>query len=289
MPANPTVLRLLLGAELRDLRKAAGLNLEQTCEALVKRDLDISTSKLSRLETGRGAVKIQDVKALLELYQVADDASREALMKMARDARAAAPAAWWTEYDSVLPSGLSTYVGLEASASRLLAFTGTVIDGLLQTASVAHSLIRAAQPTEPAKAIDALVELRMQRQKVLRAKPPLELVTIMDEAALLRPAGPPEAMKEQWRQIIETCEELPHVQLQIVPLSKGVYNPQHGMFSILESQDISIDPIVYIDSTGGNLYLQRPNQILSFRKIFGNLQAIALDPNESLDLLRRFV
>jgi hypothetical protein len=206
-------------------------------------------------------------------------------MQMAREARAAAPFAWWTDYESVLPSGLSTYVGLESAAGRLLAFTNTFIEGLFQTPAVARAMIQAAR-TDKTEVVDALVEVRMQRQKALRANPPLELVTIMDEAALLRPAGSPEVMKEQFQHIVDICEELPTIQIQIVPLSKGIYGSQHGMFTLIEPRDPDVEPVAYVDSTGGNLYLQRPGQIQRFRRMFGDLQAIALDPNESLDLLR---
>jgi transcriptional regulator with XRE-family HTH domain len=283
---NPTILRMRLGAELRVLRKRVGLNLEDTSEQLAERDQDISPSKLSRLENGRGAIKLQDIRALMDLFKVENESQRELLLQMAREAKAAGTAAWWTDYESVLPSGLSTYVALEAAAARLLAFTNGLIEGLLQTPEVAHVLIQKARPTDPVEVVTSLVELRMQRQKALREDPRLELVTIMDEGALLRPIGGAEAMKRQIQHIVEVCEELPNVQLQVIPLSKGAYASQHGLFTLIEPRDPAVEPVAYVDSTGGNLYLQRPGQIQRFRRMFGDLQAIALDPEESLDLIR---
>lgn len=284
---NPTVLKKRLGAELRELRSRRGLSLDAAVDALQEKELDISNSKLSRLETGKGAVKVQDVRALLDFYGVDDDAQR-ALMQMAREARAAAPVAWWTDYESVLPSGLSTYVGLEAAASRLLCFTHTLIDGLLQTEEYARATIQAARFTDPPHVIDRLVELRMQRQMILRNEPRLELVTIMDEAALLRPIGGAQAMREQARHIVEVCAELPNVSVQIVPLAKGAYAVMHGEFTLIEPRETGpgIAPVAYMDSVLGNAYLQRPEQIQQFRSLFGRLQAIALDPEESLRIVR---
>ncbi len=283
---NPTILRMRLGSELRELRNRDGMSMEAASEALSAADLDISPSKLSRLENGRGAIKLQDVRALLDLYKVTSESQRELLLQMAREARAAAPGAWWTDYESVLPSGLSTYVGLEAGAARLLAFTHCLPEGLFQTEDVARALIQAANITAPAATIDRQVELRMQRQKVIWEDPRLELVTIMDEAALLRPIGGVEAMKRQIARIVEVCEALPNVSLQVIPLVKGAYATQHGMFTLIEPRDLTLKPVAYVDSTGGNLYLQRPDQIARFRKMFGDLQAIALDSSESLDLVR---
>lgn len=283
---NPAILRMRLGAELRELRTRTGLSLDGTSEALAAVDLDISPSKLSRLENGRGAVKLQDIRALVDLYKTDTAAQRELLMQMAREAKAATPGAWWTDYESALPSGLSTYVGLESGAARLLAFTQCLPEGLFQTEDVARALIRAANPSASVESVDRQVELRMRRQQVLREEPRLELVTVMDEAALLRPLGGSEAMRGQIRRIVEICEELPNVKLQVVPLAKGAYGSQHGMFTLIEPRDLTLRPVAYVDSTGGNLYLQRPEQIQRFRTMFGDLQAIALDPNESLDLVR---
>ncbi|MEU8268207.1 helix-turn-helix transcriptional regulator [Sphaerisporangium sp. NPDC049002] len=286
MGENPTILRMRLGAELRELRDRMGLSLDAASKALAADDHDISVSKLSRLENGKGAIRLQDIRCLLDLYKVGDHAQRDLLMRMAREAKAAAPAAWWTDYESVLPSGLSTYVGMEAGAGRLLTFTLALIEGLLQTEEYARALIQAWMPTDPPETIERLVQLRMQRQKVLVTDPRLELITVMDEAALRRPVGGVVAMGSQLRRVMEVCETLPNVSVQVIPLSKGAYGPQHGMFTLIEPRDPADKSVAYVDSMGGNLYMQRPDQISRFRMMFGRLQAIALDPRESLHLIR---
>ncbi|MEV6982265.1 helix-turn-helix transcriptional regulator [Sphaerisporangium sp. NPDC051017] len=286
MSDNPTILRMRLGAELRELRERIGLSLDAVSKALAADDLDISVSKLSRLENGKGAVRLQDVRALLDLYRVTDGAQRDALLRMARDAKAAAPTAWWTDYESALPSGLSTYVGMEAGAGRLLTFTLTLIEGLLQTEDYARAVIQAWAPMDPPETIERRVELRMQRQRLLTNDPRLELVTIMDEVALRRPIGDPSAMRSQLCHVVEVCEHWPNVSVQVIPLSKGAYGPQHGMFTVIEPRNAADKPVAYVDSLGGNLYMQRPEQISRFRAMFGRLQAIALDPDESLRVIR---
>lgn len=286
---NPTVLKKRLGAELRELRARRELSLDAAVQALKAADVDFSIAKLNRLENGKGAVKIQDVRALLDVFGVDSEAQRELLIQMAREARAAAPVAWWTDYEPVLPTGLSTYVGLEAAARRLSCFTHTLIEGLLQTQEYAKATIEAARPDDPPQTVDRLVELRMQRQKVLREEPRLELVAIMDEAALLRPIGGPEAMRAQLRHIVGTCEELPNVTVQIVPLARGAYVVQHGMFTLIEPRETGpgVAPVAYVDSVIGNMYLQRSEQIERFRDVFRRLQDVALNPHESLQVVRK--
>lgn len=285
---NPTVLRLRLGAELRELRHRREWSLEVVVSKLQAVEADMSAAKLNRLENGKGAVKIQDVRALVDLYQVDSAAQRETLLQMAREARAAAPAAWWTDYESVLPSGLSTYVGLEAAAGKLMCFTHTLVDGLLQTEDYARATIQAARYNDSPDAIDRLVELRMQRQKMLRASPRLELVAIMDEAALLRPIGGREAMRTQLRHIVDVCEQLANISVLIVPLARGAYPVMHGMFTLIEPREAGpgVAPVAYVDSPVGNLYLQRPEQIETFQELFSRLRAVALDPEESLRIVR---
>lgn len=289
MTDNPTILRLRLGAELRELRHSSGWSLEEAVGVLREQaEVDFSVSKLNRLENGKGAVKIQDVRALLDVYQVPDGAQRETLLQMAREARLPAPATWWTDYESVLPSGLSTYVGLEAAAAKLMCFTHTLIDGLLQTEDYARATVRQFVETAEPGVIDRLVELRMQRQKILRAAPRLELVAVMDEAALLRPIGGREAMRAQLLHIVELCEQLPNVTVRIVPLAQGAYPVMHGMFTLIEPREAGpgVAPVAYVDSVVGNLYLQRPNQIEQFRRLFGRLLAVAVTPEESLRIVR---
>jgi len=76
--------------------------------------------------------------------------------------------------------------------------------------------------------------------------------------------------------------------VQIVPLAKGAYAVMHGEFTLIEPRETGpgIAPVAYMDSVLGNAYLQRPEQIQQFRGLFGRLQAIALDPEESLRVVR---
>ena len=64
--AGPTVLRLLLGAQLRKLREAKHISLEDA-----GRQIRSSHSKMSRLELGRVGFKDRDLTDLLALYGVA--------------------------------------------------------------------------------------------------------------------------------------------------------------------------------------------------------------------------
>ncbi len=112
MPAtpSPTARARRLRYELRRLREEAGLTHSE-----VAHRLEWSSSKLSRIETGQSRVNTGDVADLLGVYGVTDEAGREALIQLAREARRRG---WWTRYTDVLGSG--TYIG-EAAERRVAA------------------------------------------------------------------------------------------------------------------------------------------------------------------------
>src|SRR4029453_6040295 len=77
--SGPTVLRILLGTQLRRLREGKGITREDAGW-----EIRGSGSKISRMELGRVSFKERDVADLLSLYGVTDTKEREALLGLAR-------------------------------------------------------------------------------------------------------------------------------------------------------------------------------------------------------------
>ena len=123
--SGPTVLRILLGSQLRLLREAAGITREEAGYAI-----RASGSKISRMELGRVSFKERDIADLLALYGVAETES-SALAELAREANTPG---WWHKYGGVLPDWFSVYVGLEEACSLLRVYEVQFVPGLLQTA-----------------------------------------------------------------------------------------------------------------------------------------------------------
>src|SRR5919108_2254842 len=71
-PGGPTVLRIVLGTQLRRLREDRGITREAAGEAI-----RASHAKISRLELGRVGIKERDIEDLLTLYGVTDPAERQ--------------------------------------------------------------------------------------------------------------------------------------------------------------------------------------------------------------------
>src|SRR6202050_4009286 len=93
---GPTALRIMLGAQLRRLREARRITLEDAGYVI-----RASGSKMSRLETGRVGFKSRALAGLLPLSSVTDAQEREALLELARRASAMG---WWHDYAAVMPA-----------------------------------------------------------------------------------------------------------------------------------------------------------------------------------------
>ena len=194
MPLGPTVRRRRLGAELRRLREGHSLKLEEVAE-----ELDLAPSTLSRIETGKAPTKSAYLMAMLDMYKVDDPGARKVLIDMAREGHRKG---WWSIYDDVLPSGFDIYVGLEAEASGLRTYETDVVHGLLQTTDYAVAVLRELRPRDSEEQITRVVDLRMQRQRLLDQDPPLDLWLILDEGAIRRNIGGAKVMRPQLEHLI---------------------------------------------------------------------------------------
>src|SRR5271169_4208568 len=119
----PTVLRILLGTQLRRLRESRGISAQEAAKAIRG-----SESKISRIELGRNAVREVDIADLLNLYGIADMAEREQLLTLASQAN---QQGWWHRYQDVLPAWFQAYIGLEESAESIRSFDAQFVPGLL--------------------------------------------------------------------------------------------------------------------------------------------------------------
>src|SRR5580698_5987797 len=186
---GPTVLRMLLGIQLRRLREAAGLTPDQAGY-----EIRASRSKISRVEHGRVGFKERDVSDLLSLYGVTDAAERDRMLALARQAN---DQGWWAKYDDIMPDWFESYVGLEAAASLIRTFALQFVPGLFQTEDYARGVTMLGHRSAPAHEIEHRVSLRMHRQDLLARDDSPRIWAVIDESALRRPLGGSDVMRAQ--------------------------------------------------------------------------------------------
>jgi len=271
-----TALRIALGAQLRRLREASHLTADEAA-AVIR----ATGSKISRLERGRSAARQRDVADLLTLYGVSDDAEREQLLALAR--QAGAPG-WWQQYSDILPRWLELYIGLEEAASIVRAYEVQFVHGLLQTEDYARAVILISNASAPAEEVDRRVSLRMQRQRLLTQSGPPQLWAVLDEAALRRSPAGPKVMRAQLEHLLELTA-LPNITLQVVPFQAGPHAAAGGPFTILRFPEPDLPDVVYLEQLNSALYLDQPADVIDYVTIMDQLCVQASTGVASKDML----
>jgi transcriptional regulator with XRE-family HTH domain len=276
--AGPVMRRRRLGADLRQLRVANALRLEEVAD-----QLGVAPSTLSRIETGKAPTRTSYLTFMLDLYGVDDPAQRRVFMDMAREGQRKG---WWMAYDDVLPAGAGSYLGLEAEASALMVFQALAVPGLVRTAEYAKALIVARRPWLAAEDVGRLATVQMRRQDVLRGDQPIRLRLILDEAVLLRSIGSPAVMRGQLARLIEAGSE-PPVTIQVLRFAgppSRVLAPSFGILSFAEPGETDV---ACAEGMRGQVQLgQRTADVQAMRATFEALSKAALAPAESAELIR---
>jgi transcriptional regulator with XRE-family HTH domain len=282
------VARRRLGAALRELRVAAGLKLEDAA-----RTLECSTSKVSRLENGKGVPRQRDVRDLIGRYGAAAGEREEELLQLVTESLSQGKGVV-TDFrdviDGVVSSEVSRYVALEQDATAVSVFEPFLVPGLLQTAEFAEAVVRFFYPERSSQEHRRLVALRMQRQEVLRrpGEDRLRFAVVLSEQALRRPIGGPAVMRKQLEHLAGQLRDgLSHVKFRIAPLSLVHAGVLGGPFAVLEFADEQDQDVVYLEGRDGATYLESEEQVQRYRETFAELVAACPDRDESIAIVER--
>jgi len=232
---DPTIQRRRLRSELRKAREAAGKTQRE-----VAATMDWSVSKLIRIETGDVRVSTNDLRVLLGYYGAENDYI-ESMIVLARAARE--PARWSLYRDVASPEFIS-FLGYESSASVIRNFEPLLLPGLLQTEEYARAVI---ESLDGPHRLDALVDLRMQRQELLTQNPGPQFHFIIDEATIRRKVGGEDAMRRQLSHLKEAAE-WPNVSLRIMSFDLGMYSRMRIAYVLFEFDSAEDEDILFIEN-----------------------------------------
>jgi transcriptional regulator with XRE-family HTH domain len=277
---GPTVLRIVLGTQLRRLREFRKISREDAGEAI-----RASHAKISRLELGRVGFKSRDVSDLLTLYGVLDAEERADFLALARQA---STPGWWHRYGDVLPPWFETHIGLEEAASVIRTYEVQFVPGLLQTEEYARAVTRLGYPRSSVTEVERRVQLRMARQKVLEGPSAPRLWAVMDEATLRRPLGDGDVMRKQLEHLLEAADR-PNVTLQVAPFAMGGLAAAGGPITILRFLEPDLPDIVYLEQLTSALYLDKGDDVDNYLSVMDRLCTAAASPKESVKFLRELV
>ena len=266
-----------LAGELRRLRTESGRTREEVSEKT-----GINSATLYRIETAKVRPQRRTLMALLDLYGVTDEVQRADLIALSKNA---SELGWLRAYESELPEQYGAYIAFESEARSVRNFEALFVPGLLQTEDYARAVIRAGLPLASAEDVERRVEVRMQRQVAIQKRNPLRLWAIVDEAALHRRVGGEKVMVAQLDALV-SASALPHVVLQVLPFDLGAHAGMPGSFVVMDFPDAADPDLVYIDSSAGDLFLERQADVQRYSTTFQHLQAAALNPAASAQAIQ---
>jgi len=273
---GPTVLRMLLGAQLRRLREQAGITRDDAGY-----HIRASGSKISRMELGRVSFKERDVTDLLEYYGVTDVAEREKLVQLTREANATP---WYQKFQDVVPDWFHVFVGLEEAAQLIRVYEVQFVPGLLQTEEYARAIIMQGAPGVDPDEVERRVALRMGRQKLLTRENPPRYWVIMDEAALRRPMGGRDVHFAQIERLIDLVGE-PNITLQVMPFRYGGHAADGGAFTIMRFPETDLPDVVYMEYLTGAHYIDKPEEVERYAAVMERLSVAGTSPDRTREIL----
>lgn len=265
-----TVRAEVLGAELRRLREAAGLTLQEVSELV-----GISVSHLSKLETGKRTQQIEDVASLCTVYKVFGQDRRD-LLELAGHT---AELGLWQKSRQSFASRVNTLRLLESRAMALFNFETVLIPGYLQTVPYMRAVMRGAM-IEDEEEIDRRVVARLQRQTEVRRKS-TGLTAIVCESALRAQIGGAVVMRDQLNHVVEAAAR-PNMSFRVVPTSAGAHPGVGGAFIRLRFADRP--GVVFVGCSTSSLFLEEPEDIEHYKVVAAELLKVSLSHEESVAL-----
>jgi transcriptional regulator with XRE-family HTH domain len=280
---DPIIHRRRLRSELRAVREAAGKTQRDVAAAM-----DWSASKIIRIETGAVNISTNDLRALLTFYGV--DAERiTALIEIARASREPHR---WRIYRDVASQEYISFLGYESSASIIRNFEPLLVPGLLQTEEYAQEVLSSA--AEPQK-VEALIDLRIQRQEIFVRENPPDTHFIVDEAVVRRMVGGSAIMRRQLRHLQALLNDHSSITIRIIPFRHGIYPRLRVPYVIFEFPTPEDGDILYVENPVGEMIIREnsPEEKetrtpVNYLEIFWELEQIA-HSEDTLPFLERVI
>ncbi|MFD9892359.1 helix-turn-helix domain-containing protein [Amycolatopsis sp. NPDC059027] len=270
--SDPTVRAQELGAAMRELREEAGFTVRAAGERI-----DVSASKISRIETGKNAIAVEEIAALLAVYEVTGP-RRAKLIALAREAD---QRGWWQRSAPTFAERQETLISLESRALMITNFELIAIPGLLQTGEYTRAIMVESGLIEDGD-VEKRMVTRLQRQSVLMRRQPPGLVAIIDEFALRRVIGGRAVQRRQLEHLVVMAQR-PNIVIHVVPNDDRGHAAIAGGFTVLRRPEGG--PVVFLGNHTSSLFLEEPPEVLQYEEVTRQVLLRALGPAESAEYI----
>lgn len=268
MPGSVFV-RRQLGNRLAEARRAA-----KVTQAEVGRLKLMSESKLLRIEKGQQACTVGDVLALLRLYRTPPDLA-DTLVALAE---VAATDGVWEDNPDVLPNWFGLYAGAEAGCSALSAYHPELVLGVLQDTQYARAVIDIDGVLNE-EVIESRLKLRGERQRAIIDREDRRISVVLGPGTFELTIGSDQVMARQ-RAHLMALNELPGMDIRILPRRTGIHPGVSGPFTILDFEDPSDPTVVYLEYLTGARYLESRQHVQAYRTAFASLKRLSVPIEE---------
>lgn len=244
------------------------------------RRVGLHKSRLSRAENGRAMLDIDEVAALLTLYDVTA-AERERVLALAR-----------ARQDEHHPIRVVFQQGahhlqerlrrLASEAQEVRSFSSAAVIGTLQTAEYASVVFR---QRNAAAISEEAVRVRRQRHALLD-DPSRQWTFIHTQGALEWGLGGPAVMAEQLNAVLEASRR-PNVRHGVIPArTQAAVLPLHAFHLYRRPSD---EWTISVGGREGTALLNGPDKVRDYLALFGELERLAVFDDGARELLARLV
>lgn len=182
------------------------------------------------------------------------------------------------------PEWLSTYLGMEQSATDIRAHEPEVVYGLLQTPAYTEAVVRKVGLAGVSDAyVREAVRQREHRQQRVRDGS-LRLDVIQPEQALRVRVGDARVMAEQLAALAAQAEQ-PNVTVRVTTFDAGQHEARRLDTFLIMAHPWG-KPRVYIEGYGGGQLITDADEVAYFDEAFDQAARLALSPTGSVAFIR---
>lgn len=268
---GPTIQRRRLGLALKRARELAGKTQEEAGAVI-----DAAGSKVSRIELGQSGLRQTDLSVLLDYYGI----NGEEAQGLKQLARAGRQRGRWSIYRHAIPAHFRQYVDLEGDATEIRWYQLEIIPGLLQTQGYSRALLSLGFTGDE---LERQVALRLERQAILERQDGPDAAFILSESAVRRKVGNAATVRDQLQHLVE-MSKWPNVTLQVLSFdTETLVEPAHGFITLRFGYPGT--DVIYTEGFTTAGYLDHPDEVQAYTRLWNQLQAAALGPAESVRLI----
>ncbi|MEV6243451.1 helix-turn-helix transcriptional regulator [Lentzea sp. NPDC051838] len=254
------------GAGVRAAIGSTGLTQRQLAEHLGWQE-----AKISDMLAGKGGVTREEVIALLA-YCRTTAAERDRLVALFEET---GEKGWLQFPEDGVPDQVRTFIEHEKSATKIVAWSATLVPGVLQIPEYIQ-VVTEASPVIDAADFPAVVAARIARAEILNWD--REFVFYVHEFALRLQVGGIEVWREQLAHLLRVSVRT-YISIRVVPASIGIHPGTTGGFYLLEFPKFL--PLVFLDSLNCCLFFDDTETVEVYETTLKRLAAVALDEEES--------